>query len=92
MEACVRLYNVGWCQICSGLQTDGEGRASVGVIRWLYSSQYSMEGGQMAMLVSLLHGGVVRCGNQKVMATHDSLLPCGTCPCVEGCHYREYNT
>ena len=36
--------------------------------------------------------GVVRCGNQKVIATHDSLLLCGACPCVEGCHYREYNT
>ena len=60
----------------------------------------------MAILVSLLYGGwsdgyarlitlwwgVVRCGNQKVMATHDSLLLCGACPCVEGCHYREYNT
>ena len=34
----------------------------------------------------------VRCRNQKVMATHDSLLLCGACPCVEGCHYREYNT
>ena len=34
----------------------------------------------------------MRCGNQKVMATHDSLLLCGACPCVEGCHYREYNT
>ena len=46
----------------------------------------------MAILVSLLYGGVVRYGNQKVMATHDSLLLCGACPCVEGCHYREYNT
>ena len=51
----------------------------MGVIRWLYSSHYSMV-------------GVVRCGNQKVMATHDSLLLCGACPCVEGCHCREYNT
>ena len=34
----------------------------------------------------------MRCGNQKVMVTHDSLLLCGACPCVEGCHYREYNT
>ena len=34
----------------------------------------------------------MRCGNQKVMATHESLLLCGACPCVEGCHYREYNT
>ena len=29
----------------------------MGVIKWLYSSNYSMEGGQMAMLVSLLYGG-----------------------------------
>ena len=31
----------------------------MGVIRWLYSSNYSNEGGQMAMLVSLLYGGEV---------------------------------
>ena len=48
------------------------------VVRWLCSSHYSM---------------VVRCGNQKVMATYDSLLLlCGARPCVERCHYREYNT
>ena len=57
MEVCVRLYSVGWCQICTGLQTEGEGRAGMEVIRWLYSSHYSMEGCQMAMLVSLLYGG-----------------------------------
>ena len=49
------------------------------VVKWLYSSHYTMV-------------RVVRCGNQKVMATHDSLLLYGACPCVEGCHYREYNT
>ena len=32
----------------------------MGVVRWLYSSHYSMV-------------GVVRCGNQKVMGTLDSL-------------------
>ena len=46
----------------------------------------------MAILVSLLYGGGGEVGNQKVMATHDSLLLCGACPCVEGCHCREYNT
>ena len=30
--------------------------------------------------------GVVRCGNQKIMATLDSLLLCGAYPYVEGCH------
>ena len=34
----------------------------------------------------------MRCGNQKVMSTHDSLLLCGASSCVERCHYREYNT
>ena len=48
-------------------------RACVGVVRWLYSSHYSMV-------------GVVRCGNQKEMATLDSLLLYEACPCVEGCH------
>ena len=37
-----------------------------------------MEGGQMAILVSLLYGGVVRCGNQNVIATFDSLLLYGS--------------
>ena len=32
------------------------------IVRWLYSSHYSMV-------------GVVRCGNQKAMATLDSILP-----------------
>ena len=50
----------------------------MGVVRWLYSSHYSIV-------------GVVRCGNQKVMATLDSLLLYGACPYVEGRHYREYN-
>ena len=43
------------------------------------------EGGEIAILVSLLYGGVVRCGNQKVMGTLDSLLY-GACLYVEGCH------
>ena len=34
----------------------------------------------------------MRCGNQKVMGTLDSLLLYGACLYVEGCHYREYNT
>ena len=71
MEVCVRLYSEGWCHICSGLYTEGEGRACVGVVRWLYSSHYAME-------------GVVRCGNQKVMGTLDSLLLYGACLYVEG--------
>ena len=29
----------------------------MGVVRWLYSSHFSMGGGQMAILVSLLYGG-----------------------------------
>ena len=49
----------------------------MGVIRWLYSSHNSIEGGQMAMLVSLLYGG----GGEVWEPA---------CPCVEGCHYREY--
>ena len=49
------------------------------VVRWLYSSHYSMV-------------GVVMCGNQKVMATHDSILHCEACPCVDGCQYCEYST
>ena len=32
----------------------------------------------MAILVSLLYGGVVRCGNQNVIATFDSLLLYGS--------------
>ena len=48
-------------------------QACVGVVRWLYSSHYSMV-------------GVVRCGNQKVMATLDSPLLYGACPYIEGCH------
>ena len=65
--------SVRWCHICSGLLTEGESRACVGVVRWLYSSHYFMV-------------GMMRCGNQKVMATLDSLLLCGACPYVEGCH------
>ena len=67
------IYSVGWCHICSGLYTQGEGRACVGVVRWLYYSHYSMV-------------GVVRCGNQKVNCRLDSLLLYGTCIYVEGCH------
>ena len=48
-------------------------RACVGVVRWLYSAHYSVV-------------GVVRCVNQKVMATLDSLLLYGACPYVDGCH------
>ena len=44
------------------------------VVRWLYSSHFSVV-------------GVVRCVNQKVMATLDSLLLLyGACPYVDGCH------
>ena len=32
----------------------------------------------MAILLSLLYGGVVRCGNQKVIGTFDSLLLYGS--------------
>ena len=35
-------------------------------------------GGQMAILLSLLYVGVVRCGNQKVIGTFDSLLLYGS--------------
>ena len=72
-EVCVLLYSVGWCHICSGLYTEGEGRACVGVVRWLYSSHYSTV-------------RVVRCGKQKVMGTLDSLLLYGACLYVEGYH------
>ena len=34
--------------------------------------------GQMAILVSLRYGGVVKCGNQKVMGTIDSVLLYGS--------------
>ena len=40
-------------------------QACVGVVKWLYSSHYSMV-------------GVVRCGNQKVIGTFDSLLLYGS--------------
>ena len=40
---------------------EGCHQACVGVVRWLYSSHYSMV-------------GVVRCGNQKVIGIFDSLL------------------
>ena len=40
-------------------------QACVGVVRWLHSSHYSMV-------------GVVRCGNQKVIGTFDSLLLYGS--------------
>ena len=43
------------------------------VVRWLYSSHYSVV-------------GVVRCVNQKVMATRDFLLLYEACPYVDGCH------
>ena len=45
-----------------------------------------MRGGdQVAILISLLYGGVVRCGNHKVMGTLDSLLLYGACLYVHGC-------
>ena len=45
----------------------------MGVVRWLYSSHYSMV-------------GVVRCGNQKVMGTLDSRLLYGACLYVGMCY------
>ena len=70
-----RLTTTLWSVfICSGVSLARiQHQACVGVVRWLYSSHYSMV-------------GVVRCGNHKVMGTLDSRLLYGACLYVEGCH------
>ena len=57
------LWSVSICRGVSVARIQHQG--CLGVVRWLYSSHYSMV-------------GVVRCGNQKVIGTFDSLLLYGS--------------
>ena len=62
-----RITTTLWSlSICRGVSLARiQHQACVRVVRWLYSSHYSMV-------------GVVRCGNQKLIVTFDSLLLYGS--------------